>query len=253
MAIAYQSIGTVTYASGNTVTIPKPSGLAVGDLMVAMVHQKDVDTATCTLAGWTAIDTMDLNITSGDFAWTLYKVADAADVLLTQFVFVLNRTAYVAGAIFRIDGQAASSQINAHAWAEHSSNTTSHTYADTITPSVANCLLLIGVFNSGNVTNSGYAIATDNPTWTEAFDVGSAGAARAFAGAYANRPETSATGNSASTTSANDYSSSTIIAIAPLASSGPTNLKSLDTNVKANIKSYNTNVIANIKSINTNT
>ncbi len=34
--------------------------------------------------------------------------------------------------------------------------------------------------------------------------------------------------------------------------SGPTNLKSLDTNVKANIKSYNTNPIANIKSINTN-
>lgn len=34
--------------------------------------------------------------------------------------------------------------------------------------------------------------------------------------------------------------------------SGPTNLKSLDTNVKANIKSYNTNLIANIKSINTN-
>lgn len=42
------------------------------------------------------------------------------------------------------------------------------------------------------------------------------------------------------------------VAIAPSASSGPTNLKSLDTNVKSNIKSYNTNVIANIKSINTN-
>ena len=34
--------------------------------------------------------------------------------------------------------------------------------------------------------------------------------------------------------------------------SGPANLKSLDTNVKANIKSYNTNLIANVKSINTN-
>jgi len=37
----------------------------------------------------------------------------------------------------------------------------------------------------------------------------------------------------------------------PLAS-GPSNLKSLDTNLKANIKSYNTNLIANIKSIDTN-
>lgn len=34
---------------------------------------------------------------------------------------------------------------------------------------------------------------------------------------------------------------------------GPTNLKSLNTNVKANVKSYDTNVIANVKSINTNT
>ncbi len=38
----------------------------------------------------------------------------------------------------------------------------------------------------------------------------------------------------------------------PFAASGPANLKSLNTNVKANIKSYNTNVIANVKSINTN-
>ncbi len=34
--------------------------------------------------------------------------------------------------------------------------------------------------------------------------------------------------------------------------SGPTNLKSLNTNLKANIKSVNTNLLANIKSINTN-
>jgi hypothetical protein len=39
---------------------------------------------------------------------------------------------------------------------------------------------------------------------------------------------------------------------APVSASGPTNLKSLNTNVKANIKSYNTNVIANVKSINGN-
>lgn len=38
----------------------------------------------------------------------------------------------------------------------------------------------------------------------------------------------------------------------PIGSSGPANLKSLDTNLKANIKSYNTNLLANIKSIDTN-
>lgn len=44
----------------------------------------------------------------------------------------------------------------------------------------------------------------------------------------------------------------TIMASFAPAVSGPANLKSLDTNVKANIKSYNTNAIANVKSINTN-
>ncbi len=42
------------------------------------------------------------------------------------------------------------------------------------------------------------------------------------------------------------------VSIAPVAASGPTNLKSLDTNVKANIKSYNGNLLANIKSIDGN-
>ncbi len=37
------------------------------------------------------------------------------------------------------------------------------------------------------------------------------------------------------------------------APSGPTNLKSLDTNLKANVKTINTNPIANVKSVNTNT
>lgn len=38
-----------------------------------------------------------------------------------------------------------------------------------------------------------------------------------------------------------------------LAASGPANLKSYNTNLKANIKSINTNLIANVKSLNTNT
>lgn len=44
-----------------------------------------------------------------------------------------------------------------------------------------------------------------------------------------------------------------LVSFAPATAAGPTNLKSLDTNLKANIKSWNTNAIANIKSINTNT
>lgn len=250
MAVAFKSVATVTYASANTVTIPKPTGLAVGDLMVAIVHQKDVDTATCARTGWTAIDTMDLNATSGDYAWTLWKIADSTDVAGSNFVFTLNRTAYVAGAIYRIDGHNASTPINAHAWNEQGSNTTNHSVACSITPNVADTLFLMGTFNSGNTTNAGYAISTDNPTWTEGYDVGSAGAGRSFASAYADRSATSASGNAAFTTAANDYSSATLIAIAPATPVGPANLKTVNGLVKASVKTVNGLAIGSVKTYN---
>jgi len=54
------------------------------------------------------------------------------------------------------------------------------------------------------------------------------------------------------TRSSNSRPTFVVASFPPAADSGPANLKSLDTNLKANIKSYNTNVIANVKSINTN-
>lgn len=62
---------------------------------------------------------------------------------------------------------------------------------------------------------------------------------------------TDASGNSNTLTN-NGTATFTTALPSTCAASGPTNLKSLDTNLKANIKSYNTNLIANVKSINTN-
>lgn len=255
MAIAYKSVGSVTYASANTCVIPKPAGLAAGDLMIAIIHQKNVNTATCALTGWTEIDTIDLNASSGDYAWTLWKIASSDDASATDFTFSLNRTAYVAGSIIRIDGHNSTSPINAHNYGEDENWDPNHSIAMSVTPSVSNCLLIMATFNSLNTTISDYAIATDNPSWTESYDIGSAGAGRSFSAAYASRPETSATGNSsfkhASGDGYNDYVGGTLLAVAP-AVSGPANLKTYNTNVKANIKTINTNAIANVKTLNTN-
>jgi hypothetical protein len=46
--------------------------------------------------------------------------------------------------------------------------------------------------------------------------------------------------------------SGAVLEIVYSVASGPANLKSYNTNLKANIKSINTNVIANVKSLNTN-
>jgi len=218
MAITYQSVGTLSYTNTNAPVITKPTGLASGDLMVAVLHQKNGSGRTCTRTGWTAIDSMNLDATTGDVAWTLYKVADSTDAAASNFTFTLSGTENTAGAIFRISGQATSSIINGHAYGEDGSNRSNHSVSATVTPTVANCLIILATFNSNNVTTSSYAINTDSPTFTQAFDVGSAGAARSFSGAYGNRPQTTATGGISFTTSSSGFDSATIIAIAPLAS-----------------------------------
>jgi hypothetical protein len=63
-------------------------------------------------------------------------------------------------------------------------------------------------------------------------------------------PAGATTVGSTSTATGNMYLSA--ISVAPAVASGPANLKSYNTNLKANIKSYNTNLIANVKSIDTN-
>jgi len=67
-----------------------------------------------------------------------------------------------------------------------------------------------------------------------------------------NGAKTPAGSHSMQVTASSSTISGVMCSFAPSVAAGPTNLKSLDTNVKANIKSYNTNVLANIKSINTN-
>jgi hypothetical protein len=69
-----------------------------------------------------------------------------------------------------------------------------------------------------------------------------------------NGAKTPAGSHSMQWTRASGTTAAVMVAIKPSTggASGPANLKSLDTNVKANISSYNTNPLANIKSINTN-
>jgi len=67
-----------------------------------------------------------------------------------------------------------------------------------------------------------------------------------------NGAQTPAGSKSMSLSKNNQWWGMVMASFAPYVVSGPANLKSLNTNLKANIKSYNTNLIANVKSINTN-
>ena len=92
--------------TGTTLTITRPSALAVNDVMIANIVQSDNDGNTlndASLSGWNLIDGRDIGVNGNDH-WrgtVLYKVATASDVSAASFVFTLDADAEdgTAGAI----------------------------------------------------------------------------------------------------------------------------------------------------------
>jgi len=189
----YQSVQTTAHTSGTTVVITKPTSLAVGDIMVAHISTTGTAPGINTPAGWTSI--ADLGGDPNQRTAIFFKVADAGDVAASNFTFTGNGTGvpFIGGAILRINGSGVSlvnDGVGSGTWTGTSAN-----LAIGITATRASDLYLIFTTNSsaGSQNISGYAIATSNPSWTEAYEVNTG--ARSFSGAYATRAQITATGN----------------------------------------------------------
>jgi len=259
MAVVVESVSSaaINGSSGTSLTITKPTGLAVGDLMICFLggpNDWNINTAT-NWNGLTQAQSTEGNQLTSKAQW---KIADSADVAASNFTFTISTSSGFTGYILRISGHDATTPINAQSNVNSDSDTSTPSIANTITPSVANCLIICAWWESDNQNSfSNYAIATSSPSFTPQTDASGtvAGTGRGMSRACATgtRSQTTATGNASVTFGATGQRfNAAQIAVAPAAPSGPTNLKSLDTNVKSNIKRYNTNPIANIKSINTN-
>jgi len=78
MAVSYESVQTATGDNASTLTITKPTGLASGDLMVAMLGKAETE-ADWTASGWTSLGGLgDANFqgaTDGNIT-CLAKIAD---------------------------------------------------------------------------------------------------------------------------------------------------------------------------------
>jgi hypothetical protein len=204
MAVAVASVSAVARASSNsTVTVTKPTGLAAGNLMVAFVSTFNNDSIGYTLntpSGWTGgiTDVVASDGANRGTVGAVYKIADSSDAAASNFSFTVNggTADLIAGVMYRITGNSAT-VLNASN-GDQAANTASPSIAAGITPSIADCLLLQHWASiSGSSTTksfSSYAIATSNPTWTEGYD-DAGGTTLSVGGAYANRPETTATGN----------------------------------------------------------
>ncbi len=217
-AITFRAAGQSPGANSATCVIVKPVGLTVGDLMIAQVVGMSAGAQThATPAGWTKIRQDGTNQPASSLFW---KIADGVDVAAADFTFTVTGATSSRGAIVAFYNTNPSAPINANNGQLNASTLT--VTSPGITPSEANCMLLLFCAYGNDDTFSGYAIATDNPSWTERYDLPSnLTFDLGLAVATAPRPETSATGNGTATaTPFTANNTGQLIAIAPLSAAG---------------------------------
>lgn len=181
----YQSSNTATGAGSATVT--RPTSLAVGDIMIGWAVSNNATHPSAPTGAWTLIDSSTAGSTS---AASFYKIADASDVIAANFTFTSGGNIYAAVIRITSDNPAAN-PIDQHGIGNGFSGTPTVT---TLTPTTNSGLFLIlgGWSDANSHTASGYNMATDSPTFTEAFDTGGS---FGVAMAYGRRFTLTATGN----------------------------------------------------------
>jgi hypothetical protein len=194
------SVSTAAAESGVLPALTPPTGLAVGDLLVVAGTGLAAGTSSGVVGapstgGWTSIGTP----TGQDGVF--WKIADATDVAASSLAPSIPGTTggsssdAKTAAAYRITGIDTSNPIQVATALEGWSGSSPSASGITITG--RQCLLLMLMLRAGsstsNLTWSGYAVATSNPTWTEQVDIdnngttstrraGQAGATAPYAG-----------------------------------------------------------------------
>lgn len=199
MAVAVRSHGLSTEASSTSCVVPKPSGLAVGDLMVAHITARTNVTVT-NPGSWSTIRAETISgVLTSHLAW---KIADSGDTAASNFTFTLSGTAVNLGAITAFTGHHTSSPIGANNGTATASNSTTISSA-AITPAAADSMIcFFAVFGGSNGTGqiASYQIPTSNPTWTEQYEqFTELGNDITFSMAYGTRAATTSTGTGTAT------------------------------------------------------
>lgn len=219
MAISFRAKGESPGANSASCVIVKPVGLTEGDLMLAQVVGMSAapQGAHTAPGGWVGIRQDGTTQPVSSLFW---KIADAADVTASDFTFTATGATSNGGAIsawYDSDGAMA---VDAHNGTFAGSTTT--IISAPITPSVADCMILMFCAAANNFFISAYAIATDNPsTWTEryernldvTFDL-------SLAVGSATRPETTSTGNGTATVSSSVNVIGQLVALSPAVVAG---------------------------------
>ena len=208
------AVGTQAESNGdsNTLAVPYPA-VAADDVLVAMVtNQRGESWDVSPANGFTLVDQ------SGGTAM-YWKLATGGETGSTNFT-KSGTTGELTGGMIAVRGAAPVSPLRVSNSASSLTVTTITTVADSL------FVLYAGVIDNF-ATFSTYAMATDNPTWTEQFDWGRAGQV-ASACATAPRSAFTATGNITAASSAGTNKRMVVAAFKP--SNAPVALLSVSSN-----------------------
>jgi len=215
----YQSVQSNTSTNSTTVVVTKPTGLAVGDWLVAGVvvnRDSGSNQTLSTPSGWTRQE--DWQFSAGVAVFAVFiKQADSADVAASNFTFTApaNSTGHMLAHVARVTNGAfvAGSTVSVD------STSGASITASTFTPTRADSLMLgfFYVYDTSIPTTSSFAIATSNPTWTERASntVNDSTNDSRLTFYTASRPESTATGTVTGTTGSGSSGCVAIAALAP--------------------------------------
>lgn len=209
MATAIATKATANGTAGD-VTVTKPTGLAVGDVMIAFITSQTGGTNEETHtgpSGWTKLQ--DVVPDNGTVLTVWGIIATSTETAASDFAWASGGdNGNTIGTIFRITGTAGflSLAVNVVSAAANSSDYPSPSYTGITTPAANSLLLIAGAseITDGDIDFTAYAVANNNPSWTEEYDVTyePSGTAINLAVASATYTTAQATGNFTFTLSA---------------------------------------------------
>ena len=169
-----QSYNSNTSAASASLTITKPTGLSVGDLLVAYITSISTSHSPQTPTNWSAQYAQQMiNGNNNFYASCFTKVADSADVAASNFTFTTSvAVGGIGGTLLRVSGVAPGNEIEGISVSNDTDGNTTASFSTSSTPRMADSLLLAAFakYDDGG-SASGYA-STPTKTWTEIVDIG---------------------------------------------------------------------------------
>lgn len=177
MAIVVQSTSSANTSSSASLVITKPSGLAEGEVLIAVICIFDTTDDIAVPSGWTELNSSSC---SDGEQKVLGKIADASDVAASNFNFTTTpgSASIIAGGIMRVSGVNGLLASLSDADTNNSHSGGSISFSTDLSPVYDNSLWIISTTtNDGNAGNNdiyNYFATGSSVSFTELFTIGGA-------------------------------------------------------------------------------